>query len=291
MISSVRLKAPAKINLALDILGKRSNGYHSMKMILQTVSLHNQITVKLEASPQITITCSNPEVPCDERNFCHKAARLFFETTGVPQQGLSIDICKAIPMEAGLAGGSTDAAAVLVALDQLFEQNLSCQQLCDIGVHAGADVPFCIAGGTMLTEGIGELLTPLPAMPDCYILIAKPPESMKTAVCFARFDNIAVTRRPDIDRMSAALAAHDLPEICDGLCNVFEEAVSFACIGQIKQTMLEYGALGACMTGSGTAVFGVFESKRMARRCLHRLLDSCNAVFLTTPTAGGAACF
>lgn len=291
MISSVRLKAPAKINLALDILGRRSDGYHSMKMILQTVSLYNQITVKLEVAPQIAITCSNPDVPCDERNFCHKAARLFFETVGLPQQGLSIDICKAIPMEAGLAGGSTDAAAVLVALNQLLEQGLSEQQLCDIGVQVGADVPFCIAGGTMLSEGIGEVLTPLPALPDCYIVVAKPPESMKTAACFAQFDTAAITRRPNIDQMSAALAAQDLAELSGDLCNVFEEVVSFACIGKIKQIMLEYGALGACMTGSGTAVFGIFESRRTARRCLHRLLGSCNAVFLTTPTAGGAACF
>ncbi|WP_312641447.1 4-(cytidine 5'-diphospho)-2-C-methyl-D-erythritol kinase [Hydrogenoanaerobacterium sp.] len=284
---SIKLKAPAKINLTLDVVGKRDDGYHYMKMVMQTIDLYNLVTVGLTSERGIAITCTNPEVPCDERNFCHKAARHFFDATGTVSQGLSIDIRKAIPMEAGLAGGSTDAAATIVALNELFHTGLTPQQLCEIGVKAGADVPFCIVGGTAISEGIGDLFTHLPALPECCIVLAKPYESMKTAECFTRYDTTEIARRPDLDNMTVAIIARDLHGIAQNLCNVFEEVTTFESIGTIKRVMMQYGCLGAAMTGSGTAVFGLFESRRLARRCANKLMGSCKSVFITHPIEHG----
>ncbi|RPF43325.1 4-diphosphocytidyl-2-C-methyl-D-erythritol kinase [Hydrogenoanaerobacterium saccharovorans] len=285
---SVKLKAPAKINLTLDVVGKREDGYHYMEMVMQAVDLYNLVTVELTDTQGIAITCSNPEVPCDERNVCHKAARHFFAATGIqPQEGLAIDIRKTIPMEAGLAGGSTDAAATLVALNELYRTNLTREQLCEIGVKAGADVPFCIVGGTAVSEGIGDLLTNLPPMPPCWIVIAKPYESMKTPECFARYDNTVIENRPDIDSMAVAIIAQDLHGIAQHLCNVFEQVTAFESVSEMKRVMQEYGCLGAAMTGSGTAVFGLFANKRLARRCMNKLMGSCKSVFIARPINHG----
>lgn len=282
------LKAYAKLNLALDITGRRGDGYHFMRMVMQAVALHDLVAVERAGTADIFIACDDPDVPCDERNFCHKAARHFFAAAGFPAHGVRITIQKRIPMEAGLAGGSTDAAAVLVGLNRLFGAGLSAAELCEIGVKAGADVPFCIVGGTALCEGIGEEITPLAPLPNCTIVIAKPFESMKTAGSFARYDRAVIRRRPDIEAMLAAVGAHSLQGVAENLCNVLEEVTALESVRDIRAALLHGGALGAEMTGSGTAVFGIFEEPEAAWRCAARLKAGCKAVFITAPVPNGA---
>ena len=288
-MKSVKLRAPAKINLTLDVLEKRPDGYHNMEMVMQSISLCNTVTVGLSGTQETYLYCNNSDVPDDEHNLAWKAARRFFEHTGLPERGLVIGLEKNVPMEAGLAGGSADAAAALVGLNVLCGANLSTEQLCEIGVLVGADVPFCIAGGTMLSRGVGEVLTPLAPLPECFIVVAKPHESMKTAECFARYGEMHITKRPDTKAMEQAVAAQDLRRIGAYLCNVFEEVTSFESVTRLRERLLECGALGACMTGSGTAVFGIFADKRHAKRAYSNLMSISKSVFLASPVRFGAS--
>lgn len=283
-MEKITLKAPAKLNLTLDVTGRRGDGYHNLEMIMQTVALHNVITVQKKAESGIFISCTNPDVPCDERNLCHKAALRFFEECGLPVSGLSIHIEKHIPMEAGLAGGSTDAAAVLKALNAIFGTGLGTKSLCEIGVKVGADVPFCIVGGTALCCGVGEIITPLAAMPDCRIVIAKPQEGMKTPECFKLYDMAEHITKPDTYAMKAAIEAHDIAAVARNLGNVLEQVmVRQGGIKAIKTELLKCGALGASMTGSGTAVFGIFDDENSAKKCAEVLKLTYKDVFLTKP--------
>lgn len=288
-MKTVKLCAPAKINLTLDVLEKRPDGYHNMEMVMQTVSLSNTVTISLSGTQETYLYCNNSDVPDDEHNLAWKAARCFFAATGLPERGLVIGLEKNVPMEAGLAGGSADAAAALVGLNKLCGAELSTQRLCEIGVQVGADVPFCIAGGTMLSRGIGEILTPLSPLPPCYIVVAKPHESMKTAECFARYGGMHIAKRPNTLAMAEAIAAQDLQLVGAALCNVFEEVTNFESVALLRHRLLESGALGACMTGSGTAVYGIFGEKRLAKRAYSHLMGVSKSVFLATPVCMGAA--
>lgn len=288
METTVTVRTPAKINLILDILGKRTDGYHFMKTIMQSVSIYDKITVDINSTGRITAFCNAEGVPCDEKNTVVKAAKEFFSFNNIETTGLEIIIDKTIPVQAGLAGGSSDAAGVLVALNELYQTGLSNEQLCDIGEKIGADVPFCIIGGTALAEGIGELLTPLPELSDCYIVIAKGEKGISTVEAFEKYDKLSVLNHPDSDGMIAAIAAGNLKETAALCINVFESLADIQDICDIKKTMLEYGALCSIMTGSGSAVFGIFEKKKYANACADELDKYYSFSKVCTPVKSGA---
>lgn len=268
MNGSVTVRAPAKINLLLDIIGKGADGYHFLRTVMQTVSLYDKITVRQENEAGIRIYCDKENIPTDKTNLAYKAAEAFFNYTRLQGHGLGITLKKSIPSQAGLAGGSADAAGVLIGLNVLFEAGLSYEELKGIGLTLGADVPFCIRGGTALAEGIGEIITPLPDISDdCVFLIVKPPIGCSTPAVFKAYDEIEAPVHPDFDGLIAAAAAGNTENFAPLCSNILEQAVSIPEIEKIKNTMLLNGAAGASMTGSGSAVFGIFEKKKAADSC------------------------
>lgn len=272
--------APAKLNLSLDIVGVREDGYHLLRMIMQTVDLYD--TLELELANEITLTCNLPGLPCDERNLAVKAARAFFERTGLPG-GVRMTLDKTIPHGAGMGGGSADAAAVLKGLNELCGAGLSQQELCEIGLRLGADVPFCIVGGTQLAEGVGERLTPLPPLPDCFLLVAKPEQGVSTPEAYRAYDRLTGVLHPDTAELTGLLSRGDLSGFCARMENVLEPAVSLPEVQQIREEMLASGALGSRMTGSGSAVFGVFSQEGAALACKNNLEKRFSQVYLCHP--------
>lgn len=266
---AVTLQAYAKINLGLDVLRKRPDGYHEVKMIMQSISLAD--TLELKKLPEETIRLingaeqDNPEVPMDKTNLIYRAIDLIKQKYAI-SEGIEATLTKRIPVAAGMAGGSTDAAAALKGMNQLFALGLSEQELCELGVTLGADIPYCIMGGTALSEGIGERLTPLPPMPDCWILIAKPPISVSTGFVYGNLKANELTVHPDIDGMTEAIKHNDLHGITSRLENVLETVTIPAHpeIAVIKDKMLDYGAMQALMSGSGPTVFGIFAEEEQA---------------------------
>ena len=254
--------APAKINLTLDVLSKRADGYHDLVSIMQTVSPSDTVNLRVGTGGPWKILCDAANIPCDERNLAWKAAKVFCEALCWDPQGLEIEIRKEIPSEAGLAGGSADGAAVLRGLNQCVDTPLSVEELAELGAKIGSDVPFCVLGGTALCEGRGERMTALDVDSKlCYVL-CKPDLAFSTPKLFRKLDESVVTRRPDHEGMINALKKGDAQRVGQLLCNVFEEAVltDYSEISVIKQMLLEHGACGAQMTGSGSVVFGVFST-------------------------------
>ena len=250
----IRRRAHAKINLLLDVTGRLPNGYHSLAMINQSISLHDTVTVETTPGPNIELLCSTPGIPLDERNIAHKACKAF----GL-HSGLRITIEKRIPAEAGLAGGSANAAAVLAALRDIFTPGMPDDQLLKLALQVGADVPFCLVGGCCLVEGIGETLTPLPCLPEDYsIALAKPAFSVSTANAYAKLDQINFAR-PKTGQAIAYAKQGDWANLFPLCANVFEQAVDFTALNSVKQNALHAGALLTQMTGSGSAVFALFR--------------------------------
>ena len=268
-MEAVTLQAYAKINLGLDVLRKRPDGYHEVKMIMQSISLAD--TLELKKLPEETIRLingaeqDNPEVPMDKTNLIYRAIDLIKQKYAI-SEGIEAVLTKRIPVAAGMAGGSTDAAAALKGMNQLFALGLSEQELCELGVTLGADIPYCIMGGTALSEGIGERLTPLPPMTDCWILIAKPPICVSTGFVYGNLKANELTVHPDIDGMTEAIKHNDLHGITSRLENVLETVTIPAHpeIAVIKDKMLDYGAMQALMSGSGPTVFGIFAEEEQA---------------------------
>ena len=271
-MDSLYAYANAKINLALDITGKRSDGYHDIRTIMQTVSLKDTLSMRKLFTPQIKICTNLKWLPTDERNLVYKAAKILFDRFQ-PEDGIFIEIDKQIPVSAGLGGGSADCAAALCGISKLFNFPISQEELLAIGKSLGADIPFCIMKGTALAEGIGEILTPLPACPDCFIVIAKPPLCISTADVFRQFKMENVETRPDIEGMVESISAGDIGKVAGSLCNVLESVTAreFPIIEKIKCIMLECGSMGAIMSGSGPSVFGIFADKQMAYNAFSRL--------------------
>lgn len=267
--------APAKLNLTLDIVGRRPDGYHLMKMVMQTVNLFDHI--ELERSEGFRFTCSAgiSAAPPDDRNLAVRAAKAFCVRAGIPMEGLSISLEKAIPSGAGMGGGSADAAGVLFGLNKLFGIGLTLSELCEIGETVGADVPFCLTGGTALVEGIGERITPLSPFPDCWFVTAKPDFSINTKEAFDWFDRGEPVRHPDAEGMCAAIRRGDLSGAAHFLGNAFtpiaQAAENGAALTNLCRLMREDGAIGAEMTGSGSAVFGVFTTPAQADNCRNKL--------------------
>ena len=265
-VRSISVPAYAKLNLTLDILGKRDDGYHEMKMVMQTISLHADVTVTL-TDKGITCRIAGAELPCDERNLAVKAANAFCEAMDY-RGGIDIALIKHIPSEAGMAGGSADAAAVLRALRELVSPALTDERLEQISARIGSDVPFCICGGTQLAEGRGEKLTALNPAPECFVAVCKPDFPISTPELFARVDGVMLSHRPDTDAMLSAIARGDCGALCANVQNVFEQALPDAQrerIEEIKRALVENGAACAAMTGSGSAVFGLFSDEVLCR--------------------------
>lgn len=271
-MEKLELKALGKINLGLDVLGRRENGYHDVRMVMQTLYLYDNVTLIKKKEAGIEVESNLYFLPNDESNIAWKAADLLIREFGI-SQGVKIILDKHIPVAAGMAGGSADAAAVLFGMNKMFELGLSQQELMDRGVTLGADVPYCIMRGTVLAEGIGEILTPLPAMPKCQILIAKPPISVSTKLVYDKLDSKEIEHHPDIDGLLAGLEAGDIHKIAGSMGNVLEKVTieEYPVIDEIKKSMIAEGALGAMMSGSGPTVFGIFADKHTARSAYHKI--------------------
>lgn len=266
-------KAYAKINLGLDVIGRLPNGYHEVKMIMQTVGIYDVLT--LEKIPEgIMVTTDNGELPTDENNLIYKSAKLMLDRYHL-SGGVKIHLEKNIPIAAGMAGGSTDAAATFIGMNELFEIGATQEALMELGVKVGADVPYCIMGGTALAEGIGEVLSPLPAPKDCYLLIAKPDINVSTKYVYEHLDAEGVEKHPDIDGMIQALKQESLDGVIERLGNVLETVTvkKYPIIQDIKQIMLENGAEGSLMSGSGPTVFGIFKEEEKAKKALQILQE------------------
>ena len=262
----LKLKAKAKINLGLDVVRKREDGYHEVRMIMQMINLYDKITLRKKTEPGITVTANLSYLPVNEDNLVYRAAKLLMDEFQV-DDGLEIELQKYIPVAAGMAGGSTDAAAVMVGVNRIFQLGLNKKQLMERGVKIGADVPFCIMRGTALAEGIGEELTPLPAMPHCSLVIAKPKIHVSTKFVYGNLKVGELTEHPDIDGQVQALRENNLEQLVTRMGNVLETVTipAYPVIDEIKHTMMKYGAMGAMMSGSGPTVFGIFEKEDKAQ--------------------------
>ena len=265
-MNQIELKALAKVNLGLDVLGRRENGYHDVRMIMQSIFLYDEVRIEKKEAAGIEVETNLKFLPVGEDNIAYKAAKLLIDEFGIGE-GVRITLRKHIPVAAGLAGGSSNAAAVLFGMNRIFRLGLSQKDLMERGVKLGADVPYCIMRGTVLAEGIGEELKRLPAMPKCTVLIAKPPISVSTKTVYEALDSKEITEHPDIDGIIKGLELGNLKMIADSMGNVLEKVTvpMHPEIEEIKQEMKEAGALGAMMSGSGPTVFGLFESRAAAR--------------------------
>jgi 4-diphosphocytidyl-2-C-methyl-D-erythritol kinase len=280
------ISAPAKINLTLDVLGKRADGYHELQMVMQSVSLCDAVTLTESPDTGLRVQTNLSFLPDDDTNIAAKAAHAFAQSTGIPLPDLTIAIDKQIPVCAGTAGGSSDGAAVLRGLNDWFQTGLSPRQLAKIGEAVGSDVPYCVLGGTALAEGRGEVLTQLPQLPPCTIVLCKPAFAISTPELFRQIDHCHLRRRPDTHGVITALEQGDLRGVAMRMYNVFEDVLALSRkkeIEEIKNVLIQAGALGACMSGTGPTVFGIFDGEAGAKQAAERLRQSYKEVFLTRP--------
>lgn len=282
VLKSITLAAPAKINLSLDVTGKLDNGYHTLEMILQTISLKDEVYLEKTAQG-VEISCNHPQVPCDGSNICNKAALDFFNKTSI-RGGVRIQIQKRIPVGAGLAGGSTNAAAVLKGLNTLYDACLSQEQLLELGLTCGADVPFCLTGGTCLAEGIGEKLVKLPSFSDVSAILITPDFSVSTAWVYQNYRMDDPVRHPDTKALISAVRDGDVLRVARGMRNVLESVttVKYPEIEGIKRELKGCGALGSMMSGSGPSVFGLFENEEKARSAFEALKKHYDRIWLVS---------
>ena len=273
-MDKVELKALAKINLGLDVLGRKENGYHDVRMVMQTIYLYDDVLMQKTEKEGIHLETNLFYLPVNENNIAYKAAKLLMDEFHI-EGGVSIRLNKFIPVSAGMAGGSSNAAAVLFGMNRMYELGLSQKELMERGVQLGADVPYCIMRGTVLAEGIGEKLTPLPALPKCYVLVAKPPVSVSTKTVYEKLDALDIVNHPNIDGILEGLEEQNLEKIASNMGNVLEEVTigDYPVIEKIKQTMKDAGALNAMMSGSGPTVFGLFENRTAAREAQRRIRE------------------
>lgn len=277
--------AYAKVNLTLDVLGKRDDGYHDLKSVMQTISLRDDIEIDVETGNDWKLSCDKPGIPTDNRNLAWKAAEVYCRTMQKDPKGLEIRITKRIPSEAGLGGGSADAAAVLRALNRHYDNPLSILALAELGAQVGSDVPFCVIGGTVMCEGRGERLRKLPDMPDCVMVVCKPDFSISTPVLYQRIDEREIPRRPDHQVMESALLAGDLLKVSQNLYNVFDPIVTeeHLELNYIKSIFQSYGAIGYQMSGSGSAVYGIVSEFEIAAVICNMLKENYPKIFIAKP--------
>lgn len=266
-MATIDLLAPAKINLSLDVLKQRDDGYHIVEMVVQTIGLCDSLSIETRSDGLIEVICDHPYAPGGPQNIAYKAALYLKELAGEEHLGATIRIDKKIPVAAGLAGGSADAAAVLRGLNSLWQLNISPQELARVGLRVGADVPFCLLGGTALARGIGEVITPLPAAPMLWVVLLKPNVGMPTALVYSKFNQATVERRPNTEKLVLALGAGDRNMITQGMANVLE-SVTFTLLPQLvrlKRKAMEMGALAAQMSGSGPTIFALATDYNRAK--------------------------
>lgn len=284
-MDEINVKALAKINLSLDVLRRREDGYHEVRMIMQTIHLYDKLLIQKTKEPGITIETNIDFLPVNENNLIYKAAKLLQDTVPM-QEGVHVILKKHIPIAAGMAGGSTDAAGVLYGMNQLFELGLSRQELMELGVGIGADVPYCLMRGTALAEGIGEKLNSIPPMPKCPVLIAKPAVGVSTKFVYDNLKLNEDTPHPDIDAQLAAIRKGDLRQVAQTMGNLLETVTipEYPVIAEIKEHMLAHGALNAMMSGSGPTVFGLFEEEKQAQLAFEKMRESglAKQVYLTS---------
>lgn len=284
-MTSIELKAYAKVNIGLDVVRRLDNGYHEVRMIMQTLSLHDTLLLEMCSQEGIFVTTDAEELTCPEENLVYKAAKMLFENHGL-SGGIRIHLQKRIPIAAGMAGGSTDAAAVFRGMNQLYQLGLTVEELMEMGVKLGADIPYCIVGGTYLSEGIGEKLTPAPAMPECYVLVAKPSIGVSTKWVYENLHANELKDHPDIDGMLKAMSEDNLEELAGRMDNVLERVTvtKYPVIAKIEKLMLEQGALRAMMSGSGPTVFGVFKTEEAMNRAYDSMKEEgiIQDIFATT---------
>lgn len=277
--------AYAKVNLTLDVLGKRDDGYHNLQSVMQTISLRDDIEIDIGTGKPWQLRCSAEGIPCDERNLAWKAARVFFEETKNDPEGLVIRITKRIPSQAGLGGGSADAAAVLRALNRHYGSPLSILALAELGSFVGSDVPFCVLCGTAMVEGRGERLRKLPDMPDCVFVVCKPDFPVSTPELYRKIDQCAIAHRPNNMAMESALLSGELTRVAQEVYNVFDPVVTadHLELNYIKSICNSYGALAQQMTGSGSAVFAIMPSFEYAAVVCNMLKDNYPQVYIAKP--------
>ena len=282
------IRAYAKINIALDILGKTNDNYHSLFTVMQSIGIYDDVTVELTSGPGVSISCSNKALPQDENNIAYKAYDKFFSYLGIKSPpSVKIDIDKHIPFEAGLAGGSADAAAVLVALNEITSSGLDIEELCAIGAKVGADVPFCIKGGTMVGLDIGQVLAPLPPLDVPYIVLVKPPQGVSTKAAYDAFDTAENIRHCDREGILRALVSGNNDELYPRVQNVFEQFVEVSDRVPIKSIMRNHGCKATCMSGSGPSVYGLYDNEIKARSAASELLNKWPETFVLKPMKHG----
>ena len=281
----VKAFAPAKINLTLDVTGRREDGYHLLCTVMQTVDWYDVVTVSSADDGAVTLNCDGG-IPADASNTAYKAAVLFRQAAGCADRGFTVTVEKHIPSQAGLAGGSADAAGVLHALNELTGAGLSVVELCDIGAHIGADVPFCVRGGTVLCTGTGTELAPLPALPDCTVVIVKPDGGVSTPEAYRLLDTAPVLLHPDTHGLCAALQQGGLAGVAACVSNSFEQPLALPHTAGICSRLRAGGALAAALSGSGSAVFGLFENAQTAAACADALAATYAQIRVCHPCPG-----
>ena len=277
--------AYAKLNLTLDVLGKREDGYHDIKSVMQSISIRDDVEIDVGTGKPWSLTCDKEGIPCDETNLAWKAARLYCDTLHKDPDGIAIRITKRIPSGAGMGGGSADAAAVLRALNRHFGNPLSVLALAELGAKVGSDVPFCVLCGTAMVEGRGEQLRRLPDMPDCIFVVVKPEFSVSTPELYAKIDEVAIPKHPDHQAMESALLAGDLEKVAHNLYNVFDPVVTQENLelNYIKSLFHQYGAVGYQMTGSGSAVYAIVSEFEVAAVICNMLQANYSKVYIGKP--------
>ena len=277
----MKIRAYAKVNISLDVVGKREDGYHLLRMIMQNIDLYDEIIVEKQ-SRDITIECNKNYVPTDSRNLAYKAAVAFKERYNI-SEGLKIKIFKNIPVSAGLAGGSTDAAAVLKLMNKIFEVNAPKEELMELGLKLGADIPYCIQGGTALCEGVGEIITPLKSFKDKIIVLVKPSFGVSTKEVYKNFDMEKVKKHPETEDLIKAMAEDDLRYVAYNMRNLLENVTlkKHKVLISLKEEMNKYGAINSMMSGSGPTVFAFFDDMLKAQKCFEKMKEKYNEVFLT----------
>ena len=286
----MKLRALAKINLGLDVTGKREDGYHEVRMVMQTIQMYDQLEIKESKEPGIRLTTNLPFLPCNDGNLVYKAAKLLMDEFDI-RQGVDMNLTKFIPVAAGMAGGSSDAAAALVGINRMFQLGLTKRQLMERGVQIGADVPYCVMRGTALAEGIGEKLTRITQVPDCFVLIGKPGINVSTKAAYESLQLDKISSHPDIDGMIGDIERGDLLAMTQKMGNVFEPGIieKYPVIGEIKALMESHGALKAMMSGSGPTVFGIFDDREKMEAAAEVLRESrlAKTVFATEVMKAG----
>lgn len=280
----MEVQAHAKLNLTLDVLGRRPDGYHDLRMMMQSIRLTDLLTLEENGAGELRVSTNLHFLPNNEKNLAAQAALRWWEARGQSPRGLDITIEKHVPVCAGMAGGSSDAAAVLRALNAMEGKPLSPLELAKIGERVGSDVPYCVLGGTALAEGRGEVITPLPPLPQCWVVLCKPEFSISTPALFAKIDSVRLRCRPDTQGAIAALEAGDLAGVARRMYNVFEDALperQHARVNDIKNVLIQCGALGASMSGTGPTAFGLFDDESLAQEARERLEEFGGEVFLT----------